>query len=167
MKCLYANCANTVGGLTIAVHTAAETRFYGAQIMAERMLELKAPIMQTVVSQEWADWVTGASAKVRAEAAEVKALVLDEKTFWDRLVVMVDIFQPVVRLLRLADCTVPAASKVSALCLQGACLTLCIASLPQDRKTTYKIKLVHFCHRSTSAGPFLTTTSRTVRYRSD
>ena len=32
------------------MHPAAETRFYGAQIVAERMLELKAPIMQTVVS---------------------------------------------------------------------------------------------------------------------
>jgi hypothetical protein len=121
IKCLYASCANTVVALTVAVHTAAETRFYGAQIVAERMLELKAPIMQTVVSQEWSDWVTGASAKVRAEAAEVKALVLDEKTFWDRLVVMVDIFQPVVRLLRLADSTVPAASKVSAF-LDARCL---------------------------------------------
>ena len=107
--------------MTVAVHTAAETRFFGAQIVAERMLELKAPIMQTVVSKEWADWVTGASAKVRAEAAEIKALVLDEKTFWDRLVVMVDIFQPVVRLLRLADSTVPAASKVR-LSLHARCL---------------------------------------------
>ena len=79
IKCLYASCANTVVGLIVAVHTAAETRFYGAQIVAERMLELKAPIMQTVVSQEWTDWVTGASAKVRDEAADVKALVLDEK----------------------------------------------------------------------------------------
>ena len=83
------------------MHAAAETRFYGAHIVAERMLELKAPIMQTVVSQEWADWVTGASAKVRDEAADVKALLLDEKNFWGRLVVMVDIFQPVVKLLRL------------------------------------------------------------------
>ena len=80
--------------------------------------------MQTVVSQEWADWVKGASAKVGDEAADVKALVLDEKNFWGRLVVMVDIFQPVVKLLRLADSTVPAASKVSAVCVQGACLAL-------------------------------------------
>ena len=110
--------------------------------------------------------MTGASAKVRAEAAETKALVLDEKTFWDRLVVMVDIFQPIVQLLRLADSTVPAASKVRAFWMQGACLTLCIASFPQDRNTAHNIKLVHFCHMSTSTGPFLTTTSRTVRYRS-
>ena len=58
--------------------------------------------------------------------------MLDEKTFWDRLVVMVDIFQPVVRLLRLADSTVPAASEVSALWMQGACLTIGTASILQD-----------------------------------
>ena len=111
-------------GLSMAVHAAAETRFYGAQIVAVRMLELKAAIQQTVVSQEWTDWVTGASAKVRDEAADVKALVLDEKNVWGKLVVMVDIFQPIVKLLRLADSAVPAASKVSALCMQGACLAL-------------------------------------------
>ena len=111
-------------GLSIAVHAAVETRFYGAHIVAERMLELKAAIQQTVVSQEWADWVTGAPAKVRDEAADVKALVLHEKNVWGRLVVMTDIFQPILKLLRLADSTVPSASKVSALCMQGACLAL-------------------------------------------
>ena len=46
----------TVVALTVAEHTAAETRFYGVQMVAERMLELKAAIQQTVVSQEWTDW---------------------------------------------------------------------------------------------------------------
>lgn len=104
------------------MHAAAETRFYGAHIVAERILELKAAIMQTVVSQEWADWVKGASAKVRDEAAVVKALVLDEKNFWGKLEIMVDVFQPVVKLLRLADSALPAASKVNALCMHGALL---------------------------------------------
>ena len=63
------------------VHAAAETRFYGAYIVAERVLELKAAIMQTVVSQEYADWVKGASAKVKDEAAAVKSMALDEKDF--------------------------------------------------------------------------------------
>ena len=120
-------------GLSIAVHAAAETRFYGAHIVAERMLEVKAALQQTVVSQEWTDWVTGASVKVRDEAADVKALVLDEKNVWGKLVVMVDIFQPIVKLLRLTDSAVPAASKVSALCMQApawlcsCCNTLCKA----------------------------------------
>ncbi len=86
-------------GLSIAVHAAAETRFYGAHILAERMLELKAALQQTVVSQDWTDWVTGASAKVRDEAADVKVLVLDEKNVWGKLMVMVDIFKPIVKLL--------------------------------------------------------------------
>ncbi len=64
-----------------AVHVAAKTRFYGAFIVAERMSLLKSAIMQAVVSQEWADWLKGASAKVRDDGAAVKALALDEKNF--------------------------------------------------------------------------------------
>ena len=65
MNCLYGSCARIVVALTVAVHTAAETCFYGTQIVAEHMLELKAPIMQTVVSQEWADWMTGSGSARR------------------------------------------------------------------------------------------------------
>ena len=97
------------------MHFAAETRFYGAFIVAERMILLKAALMQTVVSQDWADWAKGASAKVRDEAAAVKALVLDEKNLWGKLEVMSEIFEPVVKLLKLADSNLPAASKVCAL----------------------------------------------------
>jgi hypothetical protein len=102
------------------VHSAGETRFYGAFITAERMLLVKAALMQTVVSQEWADWMKGASTKVGDEAAAVKALVLDEKIFWSHLEVMTETFAPVVKLLRLADSNLPAASKVTALYPQHA-----------------------------------------------
>ena len=60
---------------------AAETRFYGAFIVAERMIKLKSAIMQLVVSEEYSDWLKGASAKIRDEGAAVKALALDEKNF--------------------------------------------------------------------------------------
>jgi hypothetical protein len=86
--------------------------------VAERILKLKAPLMQTVVSQEWADWVSRGAAKVKDEAAEVKAFLLNEKEFWPKLEIMTAVFQPVVDLLGLTDSLVPAASKVSTLCLQ-------------------------------------------------
>ena len=105
-----------------AVHIAGETRFYGAFITAERMLLVKAAIMQTVVSQEWADWTKGASAKVRDEAVAVKALALDESRFWGKLEVIIETFAPVVKLLKLTDSHVPAASKVKALYMLHALL---------------------------------------------
>ena len=37
------------------MHVAAETRFYGTYIVAVRILDIQAALMQTVVSQEWAD----------------------------------------------------------------------------------------------------------------
>jgi hypothetical protein len=107
--CKHAGCGQ---GLTAVVLSAAETRFYGAHIVAERVLELKAPLMQTVVSQEWSDWVKRSSAKITDEAKVVKALLLDEKDFWTKLEIMTEVFQPIVDLLRLTDSMVPAASKV-------------------------------------------------------
>jgi hypothetical protein len=74
-----------------------------------------------VVSQEWTDWVRRSSAKLRDEAAAVKALFLNETSFWGKLEVMVDVFQPVVKLLRMVDSTVPATSKI---CV-SACKILC------------------------------------------
>ena len=71
--------------------------------------------VQQTVSCEWTDWVIGAPAEVGDEAADVKALMLDEKDVWSRLVVMLDIFQPIVKLQRLADSTVPAANSQQAL----------------------------------------------------
>ena len=94
------------------MHAAAEMRFYGAHIVAERILQLRAALMQTVVSQEWIEWVQRATAKIREEAAAVKAFLLDEKEFLGRLEIMTTIFQPVVDLLRLTDSMELAASKV-------------------------------------------------------
>lgn len=108
------------------MHVAAETRFYGAYIVAVRILEIQAALMQTVVSQEWADWAKRSDKKLREEAAAVKALVLDEAGFWGKLEVMVDVFAPVVKLLGLVDSQVPSASKVSTeparVCLQSPLL---------------------------------------------
>jgi hypothetical protein len=83
-------------------------------------LELKAALQQTVVSQDWSDWLKRSSNKVRDEATAVKALLLDEKDFWGKLEVMTGVFQPIVDLLRLTDSMVPAASKVHAQSLAAA-----------------------------------------------
>ena len=85
--------------------------------MAERMQELKPAIMQTVVSQEYTDWVKGLPKKVKDEALTVKALALNESGFWRKQEIMVEVFAPIVKLLRLADSALPAASKVSTGCL--------------------------------------------------
>ena len=98
---------------TADVHAAAETRFYGTHTVAECISKLKAPLMQTVVSQEWANWVSKGAAKVKDEAAIVKAFLLNEKDFWTKLEIMTAVFQPFVDLLRLTDSLVPAASKVN------------------------------------------------------
>ena len=54
---------------------------HGAHTVAQRLLLLRASLMQTIVSQEWSDWVKRGTAKVRDEAAAVKAFLLDEKEF--------------------------------------------------------------------------------------
>ena len=65
--------------------------------MAERMQELKPAIMQTVVSQEYSDWMKGLPAKVKDEAQAVKKLALDEPGFWGKQEIMVEVFAPVVK----------------------------------------------------------------------
>ena len=106
-----------------ASHIAGEMRFYDAFITTERILLVKAAVMQMVESQEWADWTKGASAKVRDEAAAVKPLALDESAFWGRLEIMT--FAPVVKLLKLADSNLPSSvkskSSVHATCFAPQC----------------------------------------------
>ena len=92
---------------------AAETRFYGSFIVAERMIELKEAVQQTVVSSAYSTWCGSQSAKVKEEAAAVKAICLNEEGFWKKEVQLVEIFAPVVKLLRLTDSALPALSKVS------------------------------------------------------
>ena len=94
--------------------------------MAERMQELKPAIMQTVVSQEYSDWMKGLPAKVRDEAQAVKKLALDEPGFWGKQEIMVEVFAPFVKLLRLADSALPAASKVSTRCLPSPNASECV-----------------------------------------
>ena len=61
---------------------AAETRFYGSFIVADRMIELKEAVQQTVVSSEFSSWAANQSAKVKEEAAAVKFICLNEEGFF-------------------------------------------------------------------------------------
>ena len=92
---------------------AAETRFYGSFIVAERMIELKEAVQQTVVSSQFSNWTGSQNAKVKEEAAAVKAICLNEEGFWKKEAQLVEIFAPIVKLLRLIDSNLPALSKVS------------------------------------------------------
>ena len=103
----------------------AETRFYGAFIVAERMIELKEAVQQTVVSSEYSGWAAAQSAKVKAEAAAVKAICLNEDGFWKKEAQLVEIFSPIVKLLRLTDSALPAMSKVR-LCASQRKVSSCI-----------------------------------------
>ena len=92
---------------------AAETRFYGSFSVAERMIELKEAVQQIVVSSVFNNWAAAQSAKVMEEAAAVKSICLNEEAFWKKEAQLVEIFAPVVKLLRLTDSALPALSKVS------------------------------------------------------
>jgi hypothetical protein len=97
----------------LQLECAAETRFYGAFIVAERMIELKEAVQQTVVSSAYSGWAAAQSAKVKAEAAAVKSICLNEEGFWKAEAQLVEIFGPIVNLLRLTDSALPAISKVN------------------------------------------------------
>lgn len=77
------------------------------------MIELKEAVQQTVVSSEFSSWAANQSAKVKEEAAAVKFICLNEEGFWKKESQLVEIFAPVVKLLRLTDSALPALSKVS------------------------------------------------------
>jgi hypothetical protein len=79
------------------------------------MIELKEAVQQTVVSSRFSNWADSQNAKVKEEAAAVKAICLNEEGFWKKEVQLVEIFAPVVKLLRLTDSNLPALSKVSSM----------------------------------------------------
>ena len=92
---------------------AAETRFYGSFIVVDRMIELKEAVQQTMVSSKFSSWADNQRAKVKEEAAAMKFICLNEEGFCKKESQLVEIFAPVVKLLRLTDSALPALSKVS------------------------------------------------------
>jgi len=60
----------------------AETRFYGAFIIAGRVIELKEALQQIVMSSVFNKWAAAQSSKIREEAAAVKSICLDKEGLW-------------------------------------------------------------------------------------
>ena len=89
------------------------------------MIELKDAVQQTVVSPELRRWTAAQNPKVKEEAAAVKSIALDDEGFWKKEQQLVDIFAPIVELLRLTDSALPALSKV-----RNRYLTVVSGSLP-------------------------------------
>lgn len=89
---------------------AGDTRFYTEYIAATRVLQVKSALQETVVSAEYKEWAEKQSYK--AEAMRVKKLILDED-LWTDIELMVELFKPIVDLLRLVDSDLPTMGKVS------------------------------------------------------
>lgn len=89
-----------------------ETRFYTSYITLQRLMEVKDALQQTVVSAGWSEWAP--KQIYAAAAAEVKKAVLDEAGFWETASQMLDLFKPIVKLLRLCDSDVPTMGKARA-----------------------------------------------------
>lgn len=60
----------------------AETRFYGAFIIAGGVIEQKEALQQIVMSPVFNNWAAAQSSKVREEAAAVMSICLDKEGLW-------------------------------------------------------------------------------------
>jgi hypothetical protein len=120
-----------------------DTRFYTDYIAATRVLQVKSALQETEVSAEYKEWAEKQSYK--AEAMRVKKLILDED-LWTDIELMVELFKPVVDLLRLVDSDPPTMGKVShALGLTSECgiLTLQMSS---SLKSSVAFRSASFVH---------------------
>jgi hypothetical protein len=102
-----------------------DTRFATHCLAMERLIAVRIPLLEVVVSQDWADWLDEpASAKYREEAAAVKSCILADQ-FWFALNVFKSICEPAVVLMRQAD-----SAKIGSVCkiyYLAANVELCIA----------------------------------------
>lgn len=80
--------------------------------MSQRLLELKDALQGMVVCAEWIAWAAKQkSAMLKTKIVKVKDILLGV-AFWASLESMVELFQPVVKLLRLTDSELPSISKI-------------------------------------------------------
>ncbi|KAH7287026.1 hypothetical protein KP509_32G033800 [Ceratopteris richardii] len=76
----------------------ATTRFAYMWIVLSRLLEVRIPLRQTVVSPLWNDWDESSL----EESKSMQRLCLDEE-FWENLKVVLNILTPIYRVLRMTD----------------------------------------------------------------
>lgn len=88
----------------------AETRFAYFFIISERVLELREHLEDAVSQSRFRTWMNK-SAKRKEKAGEVKGVLMQER-FWDSLELLVQIGEPIVKVLRLVDSDCPTMGKV-------------------------------------------------------
>ncbi|KAH7387215.1 hypothetical protein KP509_16G011100 [Ceratopteris richardii] len=77
----------------------ATTRFAYMWIVLSRLLEVRIPLRQTMVSPLWNDWDESSL----EESKSMQRLCLDEE-FWENVKVVLNILTPIYRVLRMTDC---------------------------------------------------------------
>ncbi|KAH7299309.1 hypothetical protein KP509_24G004800 [Ceratopteris richardii] len=77
----------------------ATTRFAYMWIVLSRLLEVKVPLRQTVVSTFWIEWDESTS----EESKSMQRLCLDE-SFWDSVRAILGVITPIYKALRMTDC---------------------------------------------------------------
>ncbi|KAH6555369.1 hypothetical protein KP509_1Z261600 [Ceratopteris richardii] len=77
----------------------ATTRFAYMWIVLSRLLEVKVPLRQTVVSTFWIEWDESTS----EESKSMQRLCLDE-SFWDGVRAILGVITPIYKALRMTDC---------------------------------------------------------------
>ncbi|KAH7426822.1 hypothetical protein KP509_10G018300 [Ceratopteris richardii] len=77
----------------------ATTRFAYMWIVLSRLLEVRIPLRQTVVSPLWNDWDESSL----EESKSMQRLYLDEE-FWENVKAVLNILTPIYRVLRMTDC---------------------------------------------------------------
>lgn len=110
-------------GREFGLYRAKVTRFAGKYREMSRLLRVKADLQQVVVSAEWAAHKftsRGRTAHDEDDGDEidanigtaVKAIILDEDSFWAPIVQILHVAMPIIKLLRLLDSNKPVIGKV-------------------------------------------------------
>lgn len=86
-----------------------ETRFASSFIMMQRLQEVKDVLRQTVVDEQWRDWLDG---KVYEEEGERVADLILSSQFWKSVEEVLLVSEPVVSFLRMTDGRAPIVGKV-------------------------------------------------------
>lgn len=88
----------------------ADTRFAYFFIISQRLLELRDVLEDAVAQSRFRTWMNK-SAKRKEKAGVVKGVVMQEK-FWDSLELLIQIGEPIVKVLRLVDSDCPTMGKI-------------------------------------------------------
>lgn len=89
----------------------AETRFATHFLLIDRLVKVKDSLQKTVIDEKYKAWTASLKRTVQDVADEVNDLVLSN-IFWKKVADVVQLCEPIVKLLRLCDSGQPALGKV-------------------------------------------------------